>query len=215
MAFICGADLPNRGTSLNLLWVNTSVNCQLISSAWSDSVSARPLPSLFFRGLDALVVFPLAICIRVEASGVCLYVSNQVIHIQIVLLFNLSFNFSFQFLKPSFQPSIASFLCFRTSSVSFSNRPPYPRCVPRNWAYRSASFWRNMLVCSFLNKRSYQINFFWTEGELRWPLKYFSFANFKASFLIELWSPQGWSEDLFICTYRWAFMCLQYVNLAT
>ena len=49
MSFIRGADLSSRGASLNLVWVNTSVNCTLNSSAWSDSDSIRPLSSLFSR----------------------------------------------------------------------------------------------------------------------------------------------------------------------
>ena len=85
-----------------------------------------------FQGWDSLVIFPLTICIPVEVSRVCPDVTNQVIDIQIMLLFNLSFNFLPQFLKPSFQPAIASFLCFCMSFVSFTNHPPYPRCDPRN-----------------------------------------------------------------------------------
>ena len=114
----------------------------------------------FFREWDSLVIFPLAIRIPVKASRVCPDVTNQVIDIQIVLLFNLSFDFLPQFLKPGFQTAIANFLCFRMSFVSFTNQPPYPRCDPRNWACRSTNFWRNVFVCSFLNKRSYQIEIF-------------------------------------------------------
>ena len=68
-----------------------------------------------FQGWDSLAIFPLTIRISIEVSRVCPGVTNQVIDIQIVLLFNL---FT-QFLKSSFQPTIASFLCFRMSLFLF------------------------------------------------------------------------------------------------
>ena len=185
MSFIRGADPSGRWASLNLLRVNTSLNCpsKFLCLIWFRFGQTTTIS--LFQGWDSLAIFPLGIRISVEVPRVCPDVTSQVIDIQIVLLFNLSFDFLSQFLKPSFQLLLPVFFAFAWGLFLFTNHPPYPRCNPRNWACRSASFDGMCLSAASWIKEAIRSKSFWTERELEWPLKYFSIAKFKASFLIE------------------------------
>ena len=100
-----GADLLVNGTSLYLVLLNASLNWPISSSVLSESKSATPFP--LFKGWNTLPVFFLllffcccffffcccfffTIYVYVEVSRICLYITYQVIHIQIMLLFNVS-----------------------------------------------------------------------------------------------------------------------------
>ena len=85
-------DPSRRGTWLCSVLVNTSVNWTLNSHAFSKSDWARHLSCLFFKGG---VPFFLTIYVMIKIPGISLHISNQVIHIQVMLLPNISFDFSF------------------------------------------------------------------------------------------------------------------------
>ena len=88
------ADLSIRGTWLCSILVNTSVNWPLNSLAFSKSDCARPLPCLFFKGGIPWVSFFLTVYVTIKIPRISLRITNQVIHIQIVLLPNICFDFS-------------------------------------------------------------------------------------------------------------------------
>ena len=95
MSSMNGADLSRRGTWLCSLLVNTSVNWPLNSLAFSKSDWAKPLPCLFFKGGgDTLGIFFLIAYVTKKIPRISLHITNQVIHIQIVLLPDICFDFS-------------------------------------------------------------------------------------------------------------------------
>ena len=94
MSSMNGADLSRRGTWLCSLLVNTSVNWPLNSLAFSKSDWARPLPCLFFKGGNTLGIFFLTVYITIKIPRISLHITNQVIHIQIMLLPYICFDFS-------------------------------------------------------------------------------------------------------------------------
>ena len=95
MSFMNGADLSRRGTWLCSLLENISVNWPLNSLAFSKSDWARPLPCLFFKGGgNTLGIFFLTVYVTIKIPRISLHITNQVIHIQIMLLPNICFDFS-------------------------------------------------------------------------------------------------------------------------
>ena len=80
------ADLSRSGTWVCLFLLNTSVIWPLNSSAFSRSDRPTPFPSLLFRVGIPWVSFSNYWCSeRKEVTGVCLNITNQGIHIQIML----------------------------------------------------------------------------------------------------------------------------------
>ena len=94
-SFMKGADLSRSGTWVCSFLLNTSVNWPLNSSAFSRSDWATPFPFFPFRGGIPWVSFFLTIDVPIEVSGVCLNITNWVIHTQIVLFSYISLDFSF------------------------------------------------------------------------------------------------------------------------
>ena len=135
-----GADLLRNGTSLWSLVLNTSVNGPLNSSACSISEAVIPVPPLFFKGRNTLIVFFLTIDVPIEVSRICLNVADQVIYIQIVLLPNIILSFSSQSFKFWSEFLTARLFCFSMSVVSSANLPSYFRGNPGNRRDRPTSF---------------------------------------------------------------------------
>ena len=86
-----GADLSRSGTWVCSILLNTSVNWPLNFSAFSRSDWATPFTFFLFRGGIPWASF---FWLLIEVSGVCLYITNQVIHIQIILFSYSSLDFS-------------------------------------------------------------------------------------------------------------------------
>ena len=74
--------------------VKTAVNWPLNSLAFSKSDWARPPPCLFFKGGIPWVFF-LTVYVTIKIPRISLHITNQVIHIQIMLLPNIGFDFPF------------------------------------------------------------------------------------------------------------------------
>ena len=94
MSSMNGADLSRRGTWLCSLLGKTSVNWSLNSLAFSKFDWARLPPCLFFKGGIPWVTFSDCLCTTtIKILRISLYITNRVIHIQIMLLPNISFDF--------------------------------------------------------------------------------------------------------------------------
>ena len=93
MSSMNGTDLSRRGTWLCSLLVNTSVNWPLNSLAFPKSDWARPPPCLFFKGGNTLGIYFLTVYVTIKIPRISLHITNQVIHIQIMLLPNIAFDF--------------------------------------------------------------------------------------------------------------------------
>ena len=105
--------------------------------------------------------------VSIEASGISLNVTNQVLDIQIVLFFDIGLYFpsqSFKFL-PKF--TTASLFCFCTCFISSTILPSYLRGYPRYRRYQPTGFRRDMLISRLLNKGSYQIKVFLNRAIIR------------------------------------------------
>ena len=142
-----GADQFESWTWLCSFLLNTSVNWPLNSSACSSSDSATPLPFLFLRGRDALSVFLLTIYVSIKVSGISLNVSNQVIDIQIMLLFDIGLYFPSQSFKfwPKFTTAILQSFRFCVCFISSANLPSYlglskGPTIPTYWFKRGYTY---------------------------------------------------------------------------
>ena len=142
---------------------------------WSCDTSS----SSSFKGRNTLIVFFLTIDVLIEVSRICLNVADQVIYIQIVLLPNIILNFSSQNFKFWSQFLTACLFCFCMGFVSSANLPSYFRGTVRpvlDGMCLSAESWIKEVI---------KLKFSCTELVSGKPLKYFSFANSNASFLID------------------------------
>ena len=94
----------------------------LFQFRFSNTVTISPL-----KGWNTLSVFLLTIYVSIEVSGISLNVSNQVIDIQIVLLFDIGLYFPSQSFKfwPKF--TTASLFRFCMCFISSTNLPSYLR----------------------------------------------------------------------------------------
>ena len=157
----------------------------LFQFRFSNTITISPL-----KGRDTLSVFLLTIYVSIEVSGINFNVSNQVIVIQIVLLFDTGLYFPSLSFKFWTKFTNASLVCFCMGFICSTNLPSYLRGNPWDPRYRPSGFKGDMLVSRLLNKGSYQISFLELSDypSNRW-MKYLSFAKSDASFLIDSKSP--------------------------
>ena len=123
MSLICGADFSSRGTSLFGEYI-----CKLtieLLSLLCFRLSQTITISLFERR-DTLIVFPLTVGIQIEVFVVNLYVTNQFVSIQIVLLLDISFDLLSQFLKFRSESLLPVIFCLCMSFIPFWNIPSNP-----------------------------------------------------------------------------------------
>ena len=176
---------PEAGPGCVHFLLNTSVNWPLNSSAFSRSDWATPFPFFLFRGGIPWVSFFLTIYVPTEDSGVCLNITNQLIHIQIMLFLTSALisllkvsNFDLSLLLPVFF-AFAWVLFFLQIFLLISGIIQVIEetdLLVFNGICLSAESW-----IKEVNKSKFS----YTEWVSEWPLKYFSFANSSVSFLID------------------------------
>ena len=134
----------------------------LFQFRFSNTVTISPL-----KGWDTLSVFLLTIYVSIEVSGISLYVTNQVIDIQIMLLFYIGLDFPSQSFKFCPKFTTASLFRFCVCFISSTNLPSYLRGYPRYRRYQPTGFRGDMLISRLLNKGSYQIKVFLNRAIIR------------------------------------------------
>ena len=97
----------------------------LFQFRFSNTVTIFPL-----KGWDTLSVFLLTIYVSIEVSGISLNVTNQVIDIQIMLLFYIGLDFPSQSFKFCPKFTTASLFRFCMCFISSTNLPSYLRGYP-------------------------------------------------------------------------------------
>ena len=185
-----GADLLVNGMSLYSVLLNASLTWPISSSALSESDSATPFPPLFLRG--RLPCLFLTIYLSVEVSMICLCITYQVCHLQIMLLFNVSLYF------PSQGPVASACILFLQQIFLLISGVSQGIVETDLLIFEkiclSAESWMNEVIklkCSCTDLAS------------DWHLEYFSFANLNASFLIvsksPFWYYYNFLRGFFIC----------------
>ena len=134
------------------------------------------------KGWDTLSVFLLTIYVSIVVSGISLNVTNQVIDIQIVLLFDIGLYFPSQSFKFLLTFTTASLLRFCMCFISSTNLPSYLRGYPRYRRYRPTGFRGDMLFSRPLIKGSYQIKVFLNRAIIRVTIEVHIFCKVRRIF---------------------------------